>query len=59
MLASEEALRRQLSAALTIIAESDFPAKWETLLPELVSQLKVDSIDVKVCALQRILSSSL
>jgi hypothetical protein len=54
MLASEEALRRQLSAALTIIAESDFPAKWDSLLPELVSQLKSNSIDVKVCDSQTI-----
>ncbi|KAI8889248.1 Cse1-domain-containing protein [Backusella circina FSU 941] len=34
-----EKLQLQISDALSIIAASDFPEEWETLLPELVSKL--------------------
>ena len=53
MLQSEEGLRRQLSAALALIAQSDFPAKWETLLPELAQKLASGSLDVQVRAAMR------
>ena len=33
MLASPPASQKQLSEALSIIAENDFPAQWESLLP--------------------------
>jgi hypothetical protein len=41
-----DAAQRQLSDALTYISQSDFPDKWPTLMPELVSKLA--SPDVKV-----------
>ena len=31
-------VQRQLSAALSIISTSDFPAKWQNLLPELIAK---------------------
>lgn len=40
MLESSEHIQRQLSEAITIIAESDFPDKWETLLPELKNSIE-------------------
>ncbi|KAJ8609040.1 hypothetical protein CTAYLR_008710 [Chrysophaeum taylorii] len=38
-------VQQQLSAALSIISASDFPAKWPNLLPELISQF--ESPDLK------------
>lgn len=35
MLSAPGPVRSQLSEALTIIGTHDFPAKWQTLLPEL------------------------
>lgn len=48
MLQSEEGLRRQLSAALALIAKSDFPSNWNTLLPELAQKLGGGNLDVQV-----------
>uniref|UniRef100_A0A7S1XYB3 Importin N-terminal domain-containing protein n=1 Tax=Phaeomonas parva TaxID=124430 RepID=A0A7S1XYB3_9STRA len=41
VVASPYEIQRQLTEALSIIAKTDFPAKWESLLPELVEKLKV------------------
>ena len=49
MLKSEANVRKQLSEALAMIANADFPALWPGLLPELVSQLQSGSLPVKVC----------
>ena len=39
MLSVPEQLQKQLGEGLSIIAEHDFPAKWQNLLPELIAQL--------------------
>ena len=40
MLNTPNIVRAQLSEALTIVGQHDFPAKWPTLLPELVERMK-------------------
>ena len=37
---SFEDIRQQLSQALSLMAASDFPGKWESLLPEIVKNLE-------------------
>ena len=37
---SFEDIRQQLSQALSLMAASDFPGKWESLLPEIVENLE-------------------
>ena len=44
MLSTPVPVRSQLSEALTIIGRHDFPAKWMTLLPELLERLKTGDI---------------
>jgi exportin-2 (importin alpha re-exporter) len=39
MLSVPEQLQKLLGEGLSIIAEHDFPAKWQNLLPELIAQL--------------------
>jgi len=40
MLTSPPKIKAQLSHALSIISQADFPKKWDSLLPELVGNLK-------------------
>jgi len=44
MLSTPAPVRSQLSEALTIIGRHDFPAKWMTLLPELLERLKTGDV---------------
>lgn len=46
MLTTPPLIRAQLSEALTIISNHDFPARWPSLLPELVERLKTDDVTV-------------
>jgi len=39
MLNSPDVILKQLMEAISIISETDYPAKWETLLPELLQKL--------------------
>ena len=43
MLNLPKPLQSQLSAAVTLISEADFPMNWTNLLPELVSALSIES----------------
>ncbi|CAM6129189.1 unnamed protein product [Calypogeia fissa] len=45
MLSTPPKIQSQLSEALSIISNYDFPGKWQTLLPELVSSLR-SSVDI-------------
>ena len=40
---SFEDIRQQLSQALSLMAASDFPGKWESLLPEIVKNYQKSS----------------
>ena len=44
MLSTPPPVRAQLSEALTIIGQHDFPAKWMSLLPELLERLKTGDL---------------
>ena len=44
MLSTPPPVRAQLSEALTIIGQHDFPAKWMSLLPELLERLKAGDL---------------
>ena len=46
MLKSPPQIQRQLSEAVSFIAEQDFPHKWESLLQELVQRLQVQDFHV-------------
>ena len=50
MLSSEPAIQQQLSQVLALISKSDFPQQWETLLPDLTTQLTRADVthDVKI-----------
>ena len=48
MCAVPDATQRQLSDALTIISKTDFPDRWPTLLPALVSKLGGPGMDLRV-----------
>eukprot|EP00501_MAST-03F_sp_TOSAG23-6_P000301 GSMAST32.ASY1.ANO1.308.1 assembled CDS len=39
-------IQRQLSASITIISKTDFPDKWNSLLPELVSKFNTQDFNV-------------
>ena len=39
MVSSQSIIQQQLSQVLALISKSDFPQQWETLLPDLTSQL--------------------
>ena len=56
MLLAPPSIRAQLSEALTIIATTDFPDKWQTLLPELREKLNTEDIDIIVGVLETISS---
>eukprot|EP00252_Welwitschia_mirabilis_P008441 TRINITY_DN2027_c0_g1_i1.p1 TRINITY_DN2027_c0_g1~~TRINITY_DN2027_c0_g1_i1.p1 ORF type:complete len:966 (-),score=126.84 TRINITY_DN2027_c0_g1_i1:393-3290(-) len=43
MLSSQPRIQSQLSEALSIISKHDFPTRWPTLLPELVSTLQTST----------------
>lgn len=47
MLNTPTPVRSQLSEALTIIGQHDFPAKWLSLLPELLERLTGDLVTVE------------
>jgi len=48
MVSAPPKVQSQLSEALTIISQHDFPGKWESLLPELTSKLREHSGDLAV-----------
>jgi len=52
MLQSPPAIRAQLSEALSLIAATDFPARWTTLLPELRAKLATEDVAVIVGVLE-------
>eukprot|EP00696_Hemimastix_kukwesjijk_P002672 gnl/Hemi2/13284_TR4554_c0_g1_i1.p1 gnl/Hemi2/13284_TR4554_c0_g1~~gnl/Hemi2/13284_TR4554_c0_g1_i1.p1 ORF type:complete len:950 (+),score=365.35 gnl/Hemi2/13284_TR4554_c0_g1_i1:155-3004(+) len=39
-------IRRVLAEALNIVSTHDFPAKWETLLPELIAKLNTSDLEM-------------
>lgn len=41
MLSTPPVVRAQLSEALSIISEHDFPTRWQGLLPQLIDRLKI------------------
>lgn len=45
MLSTPPVVRSQLSEALSIISEHDFPARWQGLLPQLIDRLKSGDIN--------------
>lgn len=51
MLGSSAAIRKQLNEALSLIAATDFPSKWQVLLPELVQSLRSAAPGTQVAAL--------
>lgn len=44
MLGSPKQIQAQLSQALAIVSREDFPGKWQSLLPELVSKLTTPDV---------------
>lgn len=46
MLSAPPRVRAQLSEALTIISEHDFPRRWEGLLPQLLDKLKTEDANM-------------
>ncbi|KAJ3191341.1 Exportin-2 [Irineochytrium annulatum] len=52
MIAMPSSIQVQLSEAVSIIAENDFPEQWPSLVPELVSKLNVQDFNVNVGVLQ-------
>eukprot|EP00892_Ulva_mutabilis_P007603 jgi/Ulvmu1/5214/UM022_0007.1 len=51
VLTSSSAIRKQLNEALSLIAASDFPHRWQALLPELVQSLGPGSPGTKIAVL--------
>ena len=45
MLSTPPVVRAQLSEALSIISEHDFPSKWQGLLPQLIDRLKSGDVN--------------
>ena len=45
MLSTPPVVRSQLSEALSIISEHDFPARWQGLLPQLIDRLKSGDVN--------------
>ena len=52
MISVPHALQLQLSEAVTIIADNDFPHQWNNLLQDLISKLSVVDLKVNVGVLQ-------
>jgi exportin-2 (importin alpha re-exporter) len=52
MAISPSPIQRQLSEAISIIAESDFPAEWDNLLQSLISKLSLENLEQSVGVLQ-------
>lgn len=46
MLSAPRKVQQQLSAALELISEHDFPNEWQNLLPELVAKLQTQDFNV-------------
>lgn len=46
MLTSPPAVQKQLSTAIGLIGQEDFPAKWETLIPEMVQKFATGDFNV-------------
>ena len=46
MLSSPQAIQKQLSQAIAIIGQHDFPDKWQTLIPEMVSKLQSGDFNI-------------
>eukprot|EP00741_Cyanophora_paradoxa_P021915 tig00021428_g21154.t1 len=44
MLSTPPAIQKQLSEALSIVSQYDFPDKWDTLLPDLVAKLNTQDL---------------
>lgn len=38
-------VQKQLSTAMGVISDNDFPDKWDTLLPEMIEKLATDDYD--------------
>ena len=53
---SHRGVQKQLSTALGVISETDFPEQWPSLLPEMVAKLQTDDYDV-ICGVLRTLNS--
>lgn len=45
MLKSPESIQRQLSDAISVIGKEDFPNKWPSLLPEMVSKFSSGNLE--------------
>ncbi|KAJ3119632.1 Exportin-2 [Physocladia obscura] len=52
MISSPNAIQLQLSEAVTMIADTDFPDQWPNLVPLLVSKLDASNYDINVGVLQ-------
>ena len=46
MLTSPAAIQKQLSNSIAIIGQHDFPDKWQTLIPEMVSKFQTGDFHV-------------
>ena len=45
-------IQLQLSEAVTLIANTDFPSNWSNLLPDLISLLSLENLNVNIGVLQ-------
>jgi exportin-2 (importin alpha re-exporter) len=54
MLSMPIEIQKQLGAALEVISQSDFPTKWQELLPTLVGKFSTGDFNVIVGVLQTI-----
>jgi exportin-2 (importin alpha re-exporter) len=54
MLTAPSKIQKQLSQALAIISTADFPAKWESLLPELVTKMAGGDFNIIIGALETV-----
>jgi exportin-2 (importin alpha re-exporter) len=52
MITAPASIQNQLSDAVTIIADSDFPAKWQSLIPDLVQKLSFTDMSANIGVLQ-------
>ena len=52
MIAVPPALQMQLSEAVTIIADNDFPVQWQSLIDDLVAKLTLTDLSVNIGVLQ-------
>ncbi|KAI8924967.1 Cse1-domain-containing protein [Entophlyctis helioformis] len=52
MISVPSSLQLQLSEAVTIIADNDFPGKWKNLIQDLVARLNLQDLNVNIGVLQ-------